>query len=203
MSTSVASKLVPALAAGLLAAPVWSAEAQSASTPAVESQQAVWTEKELTFVYQGFTTRYSCDGLRDKVRGVLLDLGAEKKGLKVLQLGCSSPSGRPDPFPGVRVKMSVLQPASGTADDKQAPVAAHWKPVDLKLRDSFTTESGECELVEQIRHKIVPLFATRNVDLKATCIPHQATAARPTLRLEVLAPDDDVQHPAEAPQAAR
>jgi hypothetical protein len=162
----------------------------------------VWTEKELTFVYQGFTTRYSCDGLRDKVRGVLLDLGAEKKGLKVLQLGCSSPSGRPDPFPGVRVKMSVLQPASGTADDKQAPVAAHWKPVDLKLRDSFTTDSGECELVEQIRHKIVPLFATRNVDLKTTCIPHQATAARPTLRLEVLAPDD-VQHPAEAPQAAR
>jgi hypothetical protein len=201
MSTSAVSKLVPVLAVGLLAAPVWAAES-AASTPAAESQQAVWTEKELTFIYQGFTTRYSCDGLRDKVRGVLLDLGAEKKGLKVLQLGCSSPSGRPDPFPGVRVKMSVLQPASGTADDKQTPVPAHWKPVDLKLRDSFTTDSGECELVEQIRHKIVPLFATRNVDLKTTCIPHQASAARPTLRLEVLAPDD-VQHPAEAPQADR
>jgi hypothetical protein len=208
MSTSVVSKLVPALAAGLLAAPMWAAEAESASagssasTPAGESQPAVWTEKELTFVYQGFTTRYSCDGLRDKVRGVLLDLGAEKKGLKVLQLGCSSPSGRPDPFPGVRVKMRILQPASGTADDKQPPVPAHWKPVDLKLRDSFTTDSGECELVEQIRHKIVPAFATRNVDLKATCIPHQASATRPTLRLEVLAPDD-VQRPAETPQADR
>ncbi|MFL6603893.1 MAG: hypothetical protein ACJ8R9_21555 [Steroidobacteraceae bacterium] len=206
MSTSVVSTLVPALAAGLLAAPVWAAEADSASAgsaaPAGESQPAVWTEKELTFVYQGFTTRYSCDGLRDKVRGVLLDLGAEKKGLKVLQLGCSSPSGRPDPFPGVRVKMRILQPAAGTADGKQAPVPAHWKPVDLKLRDSFTTDSGECELVEQIRHKIVPVFATRNVDLKTTCIPHQATAARPSLRLEVLAPDD-VQHPAETPQADR
>ena len=44
--------------------------------------------------------------------------------------------------------------------------------------------------VEQIRHKIVPLFATRNVDLKTDCIPHQATAARPSLKLEVLAPDD-------------
>lgn len=164
---------------------------------------AVWTEKEVTFVYQGFTTRYSCDGLRDKVRGVLLDLGAEKKGLKVLELGCSSPWGRPDPFPGVRVKMRVLEPASftTTADD-QAPVPAHWKPVDLKLRDSFTTDSGECELVEQIRHTFVPLFATRHVDLKSDCIPHQATATRPSLKLEVLAPDD-AQHPAGEPQAVR
>jgi hypothetical protein len=178
---------------------VWAVEAGSA---AAEGQPAVWTEKEVTFVYQGFTTKYSCDGLRDKMRSVLLDLGAQKKGLKVQQLGCSSASGRPDPFPGVRVKMKVLQPAAGTADDKGPPVAAHWKPVDLKLRDSFTTDSGECELVEQIRHKIVPLFATRNVDLKTNCIPHQATATRPTLRLEVLAPDD-VQHPAEEPQAAR
>ena len=191
---------VTALAACLTVSSAWAAEV-GAGTATGESQPAVWTEKEVTFVYQGFTTRYSCDGLRDKVRAVLLDLGAEKKGLKVLQLGCSSASGRPDPFPGVRVKMSVLQPASGAADDK-APVAAHWKPVDLKLRDSFTTDSGECELVEQIRHKIVPLFATRNVDLRTNCIPHQATAARPTLRLEVLAPDD-AQHPAEAPQAAR
>jgi hypothetical protein len=228
MSTSIVPRLakrrvqrtavaVPTLAACLLVSSAWAAEVGSAAAPVSagsesarsasagtvtgESQPAVWTEKELTFIYQGFTTRYSCDGLRDKVRAVLLDLGAQKKGLKVLQLGCSSAAGRPDPFPGVRVKMSVLQPAAGTADDK-TPVAAHWKPVDLKLRDSFTTDSGECELVEQIRHKIVPLFATRNVDLKANCIPHQATAARPSLRLEVLAPDD-AQHSAEEPQAAR
>jgi hypothetical protein len=195
------ARLVPAVAACLLVVPVWAANAGSAPAAAGESQPAVWTDKELTFVYQGFTTRYSCDGLRDKVRGVLLDLGAQKKDLKVQELGCSSPTGRPDPFPGVRVKMRVLRPASGTADD-QTPVPAHWKPVDLKLRDSFTTDSGECELVEQIRHMIVPLFSTRNVDLKTTCIPHQATASRPSLKLEVLAPDD-APHPAEAPPAAR
>ena len=211
MSTSLVSRLarrmtpgtarvVPALAVCLLASSAWAADAGSVSGG--EGQPAVWTPKELTFVYQGFTTKYSCDGLRDKVRGVLLDLGARKKDLKVQQLGCSSSAGRPDPFPGVRVKMSVLQPASGTADDKLPPVAAHWKPVDLKLRDSFSTDSGECELVEQIRQKIVPLFASRNVDLKTNCIPHQATATRPTLKLEVLAPDD-AQHPAGEPQAAR
>jgi hypothetical protein len=183
--------IVPAVVACALGAPVWAVE--NAPAPAGEPQSAVWTEKELSFVYQGFTTRYSCDGLRDKVRSVLLDLGAEKKGLKVMQMGCSSPTGRPDPFPGVRVKMRVLQPADSPDAAKAAdptPVAAHWKPVDLKLRDNFTTDSGECELVEQIRHKIVPLFATRNVDLQTTCIPHQATAARPILKMEVLVPDD-------------
>lgn len=175
------------------------AGAAGAEGTAGEAQSAVWTPKELTFVYQGFTTRYSCDGLRDKIRGVLLDLGAQKKGLKVSELGCSSPAGRPDPFPGVRIKINVLQPADAKAD---AVVPAHWKAVDLKLRDSFSIDSGECELVEQIRDKILPLFATRNVELKSTCIPHQASAARPSLKLEVLAPDD-VQHPAGEPPATR
>jgi hypothetical protein len=182
--------IVPAVVACLLGLPAWAAE--NAPAPAGEPQSAVWTDKELTFVYQGFTTRYSCDGLRDKVRSVLLDLGAQKKDLKVMELGCSSPTGRPDPFPGVRVKMRVLQPADSPDAAKAAdptPVAAHWKPVDLKLRDSFTTDSGECELVEQIRQKIVPAFAARNVDLRTTCIPHQATVARPILKMEVLVPD--------------
>ena len=58
------------------------------------------------------------------------------------------------------------------------------------------------ELVEQIRHSIVPLFATRNVDLKTTCIPHQASASRPSLKMDVLVADD-AQHPAGEPQAAR
>ncbi len=185
--------LVPAAAACALAA--------AAEGTTGEPQSAVWTEKELTFVYQGFTTKYSCDGLRDKVRGVLLDLGAQKKGLKVTQLGCTSPTGRPDPFPGVRVKMSVLQPATEAAAN-QTIVPAHWKPIDLKLRDSFAIDSGECELVEQIRHKILPMFATRNVELKTTCVPHQASPGRPILKLEVLAADD-VRHPAGEPPATR
>jgi len=182
--------IVPTVVAGMLGFPAWAAE--NVPAPAGEPQSAVWTDKELTFVYQGFTTRYSCDGLRDKVRSVLLDLGAQKKDLKVMEMGCSSPTGRPDPFPGVRVKMRVLQPADSPDAAKAAdptPVAAHWKPVDLKLRDSFTTDSGECELVEQIRQKIVPAFAARNVDLRTTCIPHQATVARPILKMEVLVPD--------------
>lgn len=180
----------------LTTAPAWAADDSG------DHLFAVWTDKELTYVYQGFTTKYSCDGLRDKMRGVLLDLGAEKKTLKVTELGCSSDFGRPDPFPGVKVKMRVLQPAAFNTSDKDL-VAAHWQPVDLKLRDSFATDSGECELVEQIQQRVVPLFAARNVQLRTDCIPHQATATPPSLKMQVLAPDAAAQHPATQPQAGR
>ena len=39
---------------------------------------AVWKEQHLKFFYMGRTSRYSCDGLRDKVRAMLLDLGARR-----------------------------------------------------------------------------------------------------------------------------
>src|SRR5579872_1031448 len=151
--------VLPAVA--LLLAPACGLAA--AAPAASEPQSAVWTQKELTFVYQGFTTRYSCDGLRDKLRDVLLDLGARKKDLQIHATGCTSATGRPDPFPGIRAKISVLTPAAGSADEK--PVAAHWQPLDLKLKNSYFVDSGECELVEQIKAHILPLFAVRKVEL--------------------------------------
>jgi hypothetical protein len=198
--------IVPAVAACLMSAPLWAAEtadnAAGGGAPGVDSVSGVWADKELNFTYMGFTTRYSCDGLRDKMRGVLLDLGADKKTLKVMESGCTSAAGRPEHFPGVKAKLRIVQPASGRTDDKQTPVPAHWKPVDLKLRNSFNNDSGECELVEQIKQKVLPLFTTRNVELNSNCVPHQASAVRPTLKLEVLVADAP-QHPAAEPQASR
>jgi hypothetical protein len=184
------------LAACLSGAPIWAAEPAAATSE--EGQSAVWTQKELTFVYLGFTSRYSCDGFRDKVESALLQLGARKKDLKVSEWGCVSDFGRPDPFPGVKVKMSVLQPAR--SDDKQPPVAAHWKQVDVRIDDYRAPDSGNCELVEQIHSSIVPLFTTRNVDFKTNCIPHQATVGGTTLKLEVLQADRKETEP---PVAAR
>ncbi len=169
------------------------------------AQSAVWTPKELTFVYQGFTSKYSCDGLRDKMYALLLQLGARKQDLKVTEYGCIN-FDRPDPFPGVRIRMSVLQPASGTSgsagDKSSEPVPVHWKSVELQPdRVDFTTGSGSCELMEQVHSKVLPLFATRNVDFRSTCIPHQATPGGTSLRLEVL--QADAQKPAGTPPAGQ
>ena len=51
----------------LLALPLWAAD------PVVGSPlQAVWKEQHLEFAYIGRTARYSCQGLRDKMRSLLV-----------------------------------------------------------------------------------------------------------------------------------
>jgi hypothetical protein len=173
-----------ALAAVALVIPVWAPAADTAATP-TDAQSAVWTTKELTFVFMGFTAHYSCDGLRDKIQHVLGELGA-RSGFKVDFYGCSSPYGTPDPFPGVRIRMQVLQPA---ASDKSAEaVGAHWQRVDLHLDKDPVWEASDCELLEQIKQKILPLFATRQVDFASNCVPHQASLGT-HLAAELLFPD--------------
>jgi hypothetical protein len=156
-------------------------------------QPAVWAQKEFKFTYLGFTTKYSCDGLDGKMRTILLELGARKQDLKISDWGCEVRTGRPDPFPGVAVKMSVLVPA----DSPGAPAGAqtlpsHWKALKLKLDSpsrSSLSEAGECELVEQVKEKVLPFFTTRNVGLRDNCVPHQLTPGGTLLTAEVLAPD--------------
>ncbi len=174
-----------AFAAGVLSFPVWATAAESAALPA-DAQPAVWTQKELTFVFQGFTAHYSCDGLLDKIRHVLGELGA-RSDLAVTYYGCSSPFGRPDPFPGVRIKMHVLQPP-GANDQSTDTVGAHWRRIDLHLDKDPVWEASDCELLEQIKQHILPLFATRNVDFASNCVPHQAYLGT-RLAAELLFPD--------------
>ena len=173
------------MAAAILASLCSAVRAESTD----EGQPAVWTQKEFNFTYQGFTTQYSCDGLADKVREILLTFGA-RKDLKVNRWGCAGRSGVPDPFPGVAVKMSVLVPASAaTALSGEPPVASHWQSVKLRLDRSPLSEAGECELVEQVKQKILPLFTTRNVDYRNMCVPHQLTPGGTQLGADVLMAD--------------
>ena len=155
----------------------------------VATQPAVWTQKEVQFTYMGFTTHYTCDGLRDTVRDMLLQLGARKDDLKVYEEPCSRPD-RPDPFPGVRIKMSVLQPAAAAPGSSDAPIVeAYWKPIKLPYRTTALDAAGQCELLEQFKQKVLPLFTTRNVDLHAACVPHQLEPIGTSLQAEVLVTD--------------
>jgi hypothetical protein len=167
--------------------------AADAPTPSAEAQPAVWTPKELNFVYMGFTSHYSCDGLRDRMRQALLILGA-RADLAIGPYGCTAPDGRPDPFPGVHVRMNVLTPApaggSGAAGGQSAAtLPAQWKKVELRLGTDALDQSGNCELLEQIRQKVLPLFTTRNVDFSSNCVPKQLSAGGNWLRAEVLSAD--------------
>jgi len=155
---------------------------------AQDSVAAVWVPKHVQFLYQGFTTYYSCDGLRDKIRTMLEKLGAQD--LKVREYACVNPSG-PSLFPGVQVTMRVLVPASSAeaAKEKNAgpPVQAQWKQVVLMPQDAPIDEQGNCELIEQFKETFLPLFTTRHIKYESTCIPHEVTLGT-HLSAEVLVP---------------
>jgi hypothetical protein len=81
--------------------------------------------------------------------------------------------------------MQVLQPADDKSPDA---VGAHWQRVDLHLDRDPVWEASDCELLEQIKQKILPLFATRQVDFASNCVPHQAYLGT-RLAAELLFPD--------------
>jgi hypothetical protein len=159
---------------------------------APDSVTAVWVPKHIEFIYQGFTTHYSCDGLRDQIRDMLQKLGAQN--LKVRQMGCVRPEG-PTVFPGVSVTMSVLVPVSSAEAAKAkhagAPVQADWKDVVLMPVNAGYNDEGNCELIEQFKETFLPLFTTRKIKYGSTCVPYQLTLGT-HLSAQVLVPPPKV-----------
>ncbi|HUA27073.1 MAG TPA: hypothetical protein VMA54_23290 [Steroidobacteraceae bacterium] len=167
-----------------------------AAVPALAAAQdsvtAVWVPRHVEFIYQGFTSHYSCGGLQDQIRDMLQKLGAQN--LKVVQMGCVRPEG-PTEFPGVNVTMNVLVPASSAEASKaksaSAPVQAEWKEVVLMPVNAGYNEEGDCELIEQFKQTFLPLFTTRKINYGSTCVPYQLTLGT-HLSAQVLVPPPKV-----------
>ena len=187
--------LLAALAALLGCAAAWAnpqPDSASSSRESAGSGQhsatlmpAAWTPKELNFTYQqAFTTKYSCDGLRQRMTEVLGELGAQDVHLR--SMGCAHLVG-PDVFPGVHIRMSVLVPAREWVIGRTVP--AHWKRVDLVSDRNVADPETDCELMQQIKQKLLPLFATRKVDYSAVCQKKTLLPGGTVLKAEVLVPD--------------
>jgi hypothetical protein len=168
--------------AALSAAVAW-AQAPAVS-PAGTKAEAVWAPRDLNFDYRGFTTKYTCDGLRDKVRRVLTRLGA-RADMQLRAYGCARLTA-PDSFAGVRMQIHVLQPSDSNEGHS---VPAHWQRVDLLANRDPVDAAADCELIEQIKQKILPLFATRNVDAVSVCAYRQLLVGGTRLRADVLVAD--------------
>jgi hypothetical protein len=63
-----------------------------------------------------------------------------------------------------------------------------WRAVTLSARSPRDLRVGDCELVEQFRSQVLPMFTTRNVVSNTTCIPHQESGSVIDVKFEVLAP---------------
>lgn len=143
----------------------------------------VWQKHQYSFEFLGFTSTYSCDGLASKLKLLLLAAGA-RADAKASAGACASGFGRPDKFARADLTFYTLAPASAAKPDDGAPVGGSWIPETLTDEHPRELGRGDCELVEQFRTTVLPMFTTRQIDNHTTCIPHQESGSEIDLKFE-------------------
>jgi hypothetical protein len=210
MKRSTMNRHVAAGLALVLSAATASATAQTVAThaDATSTVNAVMVGREAELVYMGFTSYYSCYGLRDKVRRVLDDLGMGG-GLKLSARNCIRMTG-PEVMPSVRIVAQVATEATpevlaqleSEAGKRQlvarvkgvAPVEAtaqfpaRRKLVVLEADPLGDLQAGDCELVELLRDRVFPKLGVKVIEDRTQCSPRQLTLGSIHTVVEVLEP---------------
>jgi hypothetical protein len=164
----------------------WSVAFADDSSIAPAPEPGIWQKHEYTFRFLGFTTAYSCDGLADQLKVLLIAAGARADSKS--QSGvCASGYGRPDPLPQANLTFYTLVPARAAKSADGPQVAGTWRPVSIAYRMPRQLALGDCELVEQFRTLVLPMFTVRNIDDHTSCVPHQESGSVISLKFETFA----------------
>jgi hypothetical protein len=145
-----------------------------------------WQAHSYVFNAMTFTSTYSCDGLADKLK-LLLRLAMAREDAKVDGL-CSRGYGVPDKLAQAKMTFSTLSVgAPGAAASGPPGAPGVWRHVEIAPQRPFELQLGDCELVERFRDVVLPMFATRDVQSRITCVPHQESGSNFTLGFDVFA----------------
>ncbi|HEY7930517.1 MAG TPA: hypothetical protein VID71_10915 [Steroidobacteraceae bacterium] len=142
--------------------------AGAATRPSGPAFDAVWQRHQATIDYFGLTTLYSCNGLQESVRSLLLYLGA-RPDLKVQSVGCDRGFNTPGHLASVRADFYTLAPAPEAA---AGTVSAEWTPVTIKPMNPIWVGYGECELLQQIKPVVTSDYSARDLHYRTACVAH-------------------------------
>lgn len=155
--------------------------------PSGSAEPAVWQHHNELINYYGVTETYTCTGIEEKVRQVLLYFGARKDGLKVSPLCTSQLAPMHQVF--VRAEFDSLAPASGAAGGASGnELSGQWATVHITPTDALFRDRGECELFQQLRDVLTKDFAVRDVQYRTTCTPYSTTLQDYQITGQVLLP---------------
>lgn len=184
-------------------------DAEPTGADAPPSVDAIWVEKKIEFTYMAFTTFYSCDGLRDKLRWVLKEIGA-RPGFKVTVTGCTYHG--PEIMPRAKIraalprqatpelleelardapKRELIARATGRSDELSEATAqfpARTRRIEIEDERHGRIEAGDCELVEHLRDFVFAPLGVTVVEDDVRCSPKQVTPGSVHVTLEVLEP---------------
>lgn len=146
---------------------------------------AAWKRHEVDLVYMGFTTRYTCSGLKSKVKLLLKHVGV-RPDVKVLERGCEFGYQMVADFPHLKIVFYAPEIPEAGSRDAGEPVLGVWKTVAIKRNQPRGLDWGDCELVEQFRDRVMSKLTMREVTGDINCIPHQLIGNRIDLNFKVL-----------------
>ncbi|HWK75404.1 MAG TPA: hypothetical protein VNQ81_14090 [Povalibacter sp.] len=205
LMTSVRRCLL-ALGAALLGLLVAMSPASAAEEAAAAAGQvsAVWKPQQINFYMHTITSVYACRALEDKVRQLLLELGADK-GVTVRSVGCYGSELSRSPYLRIKLASPVeatpqvlaeLEKTRSTrelaarvkgerADEITGQFPAQWRKVSLS-RGKLGLQEGDCELIDELKRKVLPKLAIRIVKDEVSCMPYSLTMGQPRLEVEAL-----------------
>jgi hypothetical protein len=151
------------------------------------SIEAIWKPQRVTFSFTSQSTFYSCNELENRLRRVLLVLGAHEQ-MHVDRSQCS-------PQTQLRLNITFSSPIEATAENVRAlttfttedqlvaqlrgielPTAedlrrfpAEWQTISLSRDRRLRLRASDCELLEQIRRQLLLQLATRDVSRRIVC----------------------------------
>jgi hypothetical protein len=206
LAAVTALSLLAPRAAGAEAAPS-AASAADTTAPVM----AVWVEQKIDFTYMGFTSHYSCDGLKSKVSTILKEIGA-RPGFKVTARACMNPSRGAEWTPMLNLVVATPREATpeilaqvanddsrrelaAKAGGKAAPVVeataefpARMRRIEFRDSPSGLVQPGDCELIEQLRDKVFVPLGAKIVENHMACTPHQLGIGIVKLSIDMLEP---------------
>ena len=160
-----------------------SAAPESAASPAGDVVSGAWQHHQVKFTYIGFTAFFTCSGLEDHVRQILVHLGA-RKDAKVTATGCPGPIDTPSGSAWVDADFYSLAPADNPAGPDA--VKAHWTTLQVSPRRPQFMGGGDCELMQGMKDLITKNFTLRNVEYNTSCFPHEVSIAGFELKGQAL-----------------
>jgi hypothetical protein len=169
-------------------------DGQTASAAdSVAGVPAVWKAQRAEFHYVGRTTRYSCEGLREKVRAMLLDLGV-RRDLSIEALGCAAYRAAnavaSAGAKGFRLAIAFFAPVPAHRAASSSVAPARFQPFTI-TSDAFRNMGvGDCELVKEFARQLLPRLTVRDLRQDITCVRDQPSVSQFFVQGEILKTDD-------------
>lgn len=179
-SKCFSASIVAALVA-LAGMSLGSAASAATAEPSGQAVTGAWQHHHVNFSYYGITALYSCDGLENNIRALLLHLGA-RKDAKVNARGCPNGPSVPGHNAIIDADFDTLSPSS----DATGTVQAQWVTVLVSPTHPYFMSHGDCELIDEMKDLISKNFSLREVNYRTDCVPHQVNIDDFTITAQAL-----------------